>query len=228
MEEVGLPPGRLQLRHRQRRHGRRRAGAPPQDALRLVHRLARRSASASTSSPPRCSRARSGSSAWSPRWAARTRSSSTRRPISTPPRRASRPSAFGFQGQKCSACSRAIVSEKVYDAFLDEAQARRSRSSRSASPTSTASHMGPVVNAAARDKILDVHRDRARRKAGWSRAAAPVAGQRRLLRPAHRDRRRQARRDDRAGGDLRPGAGRDPGARLRRGARRSPTAPSTA
>ena len=28
-------------------------------------------------------------------------------------------SAFGFQGQKCSACPRAIVSEKVYDAFLD-------------------------------------------------------------------------------------------------------------
>src|SRR6202046_5761411 len=27
-------------------------------------------------------------------------------------------SAFGFQGQKCSACSRAIVSEKIYDEFL--------------------------------------------------------------------------------------------------------------
>ena len=27
-------------------------------------------------------------------------------------------SAFGYQGQKCSACSRAIVDEKVYDAFL--------------------------------------------------------------------------------------------------------------
>src|SRR5204862_3181493 len=27
-------------------------------------------------------------------------------------------SAFGFQGQKCSACSRAIVSEKVYEPFL--------------------------------------------------------------------------------------------------------------
>ena len=29
-------------------------------------------------------------------------------------------SAFGFQGQKCSACSRAIVSERVYDAFLEK------------------------------------------------------------------------------------------------------------
>src|SRR5262252_9598990 len=28
-------------------------------------------------------------------------------------------SAFGFQGQKCSACSRAIVDERVYDKFLE-------------------------------------------------------------------------------------------------------------
>jgi 1-pyrroline-5-carboxylate dehydrogenase len=28
-------------------------------------------------------------------------------------------SAFGFQGQKCSACSRAVVMEKVYDRFLE-------------------------------------------------------------------------------------------------------------
>ena len=29
-------------------------------------------------------------------------------------------SAFGYQGQKCSACSRAIVSEKLYDEFLSK------------------------------------------------------------------------------------------------------------
>src|SRR5205814_2374203 len=29
-------------------------------------------------------------------------------------------SAFGYQGQKCSACSRAIVDEAVYDEFLDK------------------------------------------------------------------------------------------------------------
>jgi 1-pyrroline-5-carboxylate dehydrogenase len=33
-------------------------------------------------------------------------------------------SAFGFQGQKCSACSRAIVDERVYDIFLDQLKAR--------------------------------------------------------------------------------------------------------
>src|SRR5438445_8373323 len=31
-------------------------------------------------------------------------------------------SAFGYQGQKCSACSRAIVDEKVYDEFLRKLQ----------------------------------------------------------------------------------------------------------
>src|SRR5271156_1719191 len=29
-------------------------------------------------------------------------------------------SAFGYQGQKCSACSRAIVSEKIYDTFVEK------------------------------------------------------------------------------------------------------------
>src|ERR1700719_3424832 len=32
--------------------------------------------------------------------------------------------AFGFQGQKCSACSRAIVDERVYDKFLQQLKAR--------------------------------------------------------------------------------------------------------
>ena len=33
-------------------------------------------------------------------------------------------SAFGFQGQKCSACSRAIVDAKVYDEFVDKLKTR--------------------------------------------------------------------------------------------------------
>jgi len=32
--------------------------------------------------------------------------------------------AFGFQGQKCSACSRAIVDERVYDKFLEKLKVR--------------------------------------------------------------------------------------------------------
>src|SRR5579859_5515404 len=36
-------------------------------------------------------------------------------------------SAFGFQGQKCSACSRAIVDEKIYDIFVDRLKERVAR-----------------------------------------------------------------------------------------------------
>jgi 1-pyrroline-5-carboxylate dehydrogenase len=35
--------------------------------------------------------------------------------------------AFGFQGQKCSACSRAIVDERVYDKFLEALKSRVER-----------------------------------------------------------------------------------------------------
>jgi len=37
-------------------------------------------------------------------------------------------SAFGYQGQKCSACSRAIVHERVYDAFLEKLRCVREKS----------------------------------------------------------------------------------------------------
>ncbi len=32
--------------------------------------------------------------------------------------------AFGFQGQKCSACSRAIVDERIYDKFIEQLKSR--------------------------------------------------------------------------------------------------------
>ena len=62
-------------------------------------------------------------------------------------------SAFGFQGQKCSACSRAIVSEKVYAPFLEKLKAHVAKITVGATedPSFT---MGPVINQAARDKIL--------------------------------------------------------------------------
>ena len=62
-------------------------------------------------------------------------------------------SAFGFQGQKCSACSRAIVSEKVYAPFLARLEAEV-RKITVGDPERPETRMGPVVNAAARDKIL--------------------------------------------------------------------------
>ena len=40
--------------------------------------------------------------------------------------------AFGYQGQKCSACSRAIVHEKVYDEFVEKLQRAREEGDRRA------------------------------------------------------------------------------------------------
>jgi 1-pyrroline-5-carboxylate dehydrogenase len=62
-------------------------------------------------------------------------------------------SAFGFQGQKCSACSRAIVHEKVYDAFLPKL-VKQVESIRVGPATDPATWMGPVINEKAMKTIL--------------------------------------------------------------------------
>src|SRR5579863_8122010 len=62
-------------------------------------------------------------------------------------------SAFGFQGQKCSACSRAIVEESIYDEFLERLKHRVDQIS-VGDPRDRANYMGPVVNEAALESIL--------------------------------------------------------------------------
>jgi 1-pyrroline-5-carboxylate dehydrogenase len=62
-------------------------------------------------------------------------------------------SAFGFNGQKCSACSRAIVEEPIYDAFLERLQARVAQV-KIGDPVENA-YMGPVVNETAMKRILN-------------------------------------------------------------------------
>lgn len=63
-------------------------------------------------------------------------------------------SAFGYSGQKCSACSRVIVLEPVYDAFVGRlVEAAKSLNVGSAEDAATT--VGPVINAAARDRIRD-------------------------------------------------------------------------
>ena len=63
-------------------------------------------------------------------------------------------SAFGYQGQKCSACSRAIVDEKVYDAFLEKLKARVEKI-KVGPPTDPENYMGPVINPGSKKSILD-------------------------------------------------------------------------
>jgi len=63
-------------------------------------------------------------------------------------------SAFGFQGQKCSACSRAIVVDGIYERFVRRlVDAAASLAIGPAEDPRFA--MGPVVDKAARDKIMD-------------------------------------------------------------------------
>ncbi len=61
--------------------------------------------------------------------------------------------AFGFQGQKCSACSRAIVDEKVYEVFLERLKDRVSRIA-VGDPVEN-KPMGPVVSEKAYKSILE-------------------------------------------------------------------------
>jgi 1-pyrroline-5-carboxylate dehydrogenase len=62
-------------------------------------------------------------------------------------------SAFGFQGQKCSAASRAIVVESVYDKFVDivKEKVEKIKVGDAADPSN---YMGPVVNKGSEEKIL--------------------------------------------------------------------------
>jgi RHH-type proline utilization regulon transcriptional repressor/proline dehydrogenase/delta 1-pyrroline-5-carboxylate dehydrogenase len=63
-------------------------------------------------------------------------------------------SAFSYSGQKCSACSRVIVLEPIYDAFVDRlVEATRSLNIGAAELPST--QVGPVINAEARDRIRE-------------------------------------------------------------------------
>ena len=61
-------------------------------------------------------------------------------------------SAFGYQGQKCSACSRAIVHEKVYDRFVEKLKERTETIS-VGGPDNPAHYMGPVISEGAQKSI---------------------------------------------------------------------------
>jgi 1-pyrroline-5-carboxylate dehydrogenase len=63
-------------------------------------------------------------------------------------------SAFGFQGQKCSACSRAIVDASLYDEFLEKLAAKVKTLTVGAADN-PANYMGPVISAGARENILN-------------------------------------------------------------------------
>lgn len=63
-------------------------------------------------------------------------------------------SAFGFQGQKCSACSRAIVLASVYEPFIHRL-VEATRSLKVGPAEDPASNIGPMIDEAARGKVLE-------------------------------------------------------------------------
>jgi 1-pyrroline-5-carboxylate dehydrogenase len=63
-------------------------------------------------------------------------------------------SAFGFQGQKCSACSRLIVVERVHDDLLDRV-IRRTAALTVGNPELPETQMGPLINDRAFAKIRE-------------------------------------------------------------------------
>lgn len=62
--------------------------------------------------------------------------------------------AYGFSGQKCSACSRLILDAKIYDEVLAKLVPRIA-ALRIGDPADPATQVGPVINAAAQRSILE-------------------------------------------------------------------------
>ena len=85
--------------------------------------------------------------------------------------------AFGFSGQKCSACSRAIIEAPVYDVFVE--RVREKVATLTVGDPATNPNMGPVVNKAAMDSILryiDIGKKEGRLVAGGNAVNNPEGG----------------------------------------------------
>ena len=82
-------------------------------------------------------------------------------------------SAFGFQGQKCSACSRAIVDAKIYDDFVARLKERVAQI-KIGDPTDNSNYMGPVINESAMksiSKYIEIGKKEGKLLSGGSRAS---------------------------------------------------------
>ncbi|MFN1835410.1 L-glutamate gamma-semialdehyde dehydrogenase [Balneola sp. MJW-20] len=79
--------------------------------------------------------------------------------------------AFGFQGQKCSACSRVIAHEKIYDELLEKVVSRTKALNVGDAKENYIS--GPVINQKAVDKIMsyiEIGKEEGKLMAGGKRA----------------------------------------------------------
>ncbi len=109
-------------------------------------------------------------------------------------------SAFGFQGQKCSACSRAIVHRRLYKRFVDAVVSKTAKLKQGPTRDHTELPRTRRVRAAAQDGH-GLHQDRQAR--GEARDGRHVERARRQLRRPDRLLRREAVGARVPGGDLR-------------------------
>ena len=126
-------------------------------------------------------------------------------------------SAFGTTGQRCTAASRVIVHEAVYGELQSRLVAAAEKL-RLGPGWEDSTDVGPLINRAALDKVAsytEIGKDEGA-KLLTGGEAVPGAG---VLLPADGVRRRRGGDADRAGGDLRPDDGADPGRELRGGGR---------
>ena len=63
-------------------------------------------------------------------------------------------SAFGYSGQKCSACSRAVVAADIHDEFVEKL-AEKTKALKVGDPRDGGNYTGPVINLKAMAEILD-------------------------------------------------------------------------
>ncbi len=121
--------------------------------------------------------------------------------------------AFGYQGQKCSACSRVIVSEKIYDTFLTKL-VERTKKIRKVGPKATIpnNYMGPVVSETAdEEEFSRMATSRSGKKEGRLDDRRRARGGRWLLCGADDYRGRGPEGAAGAGGSVWSGAGGDQG-----------------
>src|SRR6202044_381702 len=86
-------------------------------------------------------------------------------------------SAFGFSGQKCSACSRAIVEAPIYDIFVERVRERVA--TLTVGDPATNHDLGPVVNEASLKSILgyvETGKKEGKLIAGGSAVSTPEGG----------------------------------------------------
>jgi 1-pyrroline-5-carboxylate dehydrogenase len=84
-------------------------------------------------------------------------------------------SAFGYQGQKCSACSRAIVDATIYDEFVEKL-AEKAAALTIGDAAGFDNYMGPVVSESAQKSILNyikIGKKEGRLVAGGGKAEGP-------------------------------------------------------